>query len=211
MTATAAASSPRDLGTLLGARGPSIAWGRVLAFFLAWTLCSVPGLLFFMVWSSGSIAASYWISQFVGSLLLTLLVIVCFRNIREDFGAGLVAAIAYAVLLPAARLLSQPRALWGSAANPSIVAMSFFGPFFVLLALALTVRHIRPRWLALWIGALAGFLASYASSGLPSMLLLLRRGAPGLHFSLRAEGLASSLVTATLFTLIFEGVSGALP
>lgn len=206
--ATPATSAPaQDLGTVLGLRGPSIAWGRVLAFFLAWMLCSVPGALFFMLRSGGSIPASYWILEFLSSLLFTALVLVCFRNIREDFGAALLAAIAYAVLMPAVRFLSQPRALSGGLLNPSLLALSFFGPLFLLLALTLTVRHVQPQWLALWTGALVGFVASYVCSALLSMLLMLGRGAGNLHFSLTPEGLASSLVTATAFALIFQLVS----
>ena len=215
MAANATATTPaQDLGTVLGLRGSSIVWGRVLAFFLAWMLCSTPSAVYFATRFGGTAQFSYWGSylllEFFSSLLLTALLIVSLRNIRGDIGAIVVAAVAYTLLMPAVRLLSRP----GMSAlrvsySPMVVAQSFFGPLFILLGIALALRHLRPQWLAIAVGALAGFALSSLSPMLMSLPSMLSR--PTLSgFIPSPQLLVTDLASAALFTLIFQGVSGLM-
>jgi hypothetical protein len=209
MAADASSSSEQSLGETLGLRGPAIVWGRVLAFFLAWMLCGIPSVLFFMLRGGSRVSPSYWALEFFTSLLFVALVVISFRNIRGDVGAVVVASIAYTLLVPWLQLLNRPVSGLGSLAVPSVAALNL-GPLFVLLGLALSLRGLRPRWLALWVGSLAGFVVSYLFSILLAASYLARTRPAFAHLSLSAENLAADIVTATAFTLIFELLSSVL-
>ncbi|HYX68865.1 MAG TPA: hypothetical protein VE825_07010 [Terriglobales bacterium] len=197
-------SSDQSLGALLGLRGASIAWGRVLCFTLAWMFCAVPSVLFFTLRQGNFPPASYWVFELFGSLLFAALVVVSFRSIRDDVGAALLAAIAYTLLIPGVRVLSNPAAMLSRAFLLVTTAAPLFGPLLVLLGLALSLRSLRPRWLAVWVGSLGGFVGSYLVSAGLSFFYLARAGATAARLPLNPEGLVSALVTATAFTLIFE-------
>jgi hypothetical protein len=207
MTPAAAPAPAHDLGELLGLRGPSILWGRVLTFFLAWWLCSLPAT-FYMAQRFGRWPdSSFWIFDFLGSLLLTALLVISMRNISGDIGAALVACVAYALLAPVVQWLSRPS---GFRSLSLLAPLPHFGPFFALLGVALALRQVRPQWLALWVGSLAGFTFSYLFFWLWSAAYLARAHAPLGLSSQDASALALNLLTATLFALVFEGLSRLL-
>ena len=208
---TAAASPPsHSLGATLGLRGSSILWGRVLAFSVAWMFCGVPSVLFLTLRQGNFPPPSYWVFEFFTSLLLAALVVVSFRSIRDDVGAALLAAIAYTLLVPGVRVLSNPAPMLSRAFLLVTTAAPLFGPLLVLLGLALALRSLRPRWLAVWVGSLGGFVGSYLVSVGLSFFYLARAGATAARLPLNPEGLISSLVTATTFTLIFEVLANLL-
>ena len=137
-----------------------------------------------------------------------MLVVVSFRSIRGDVGAALVASIAYTLLVPWLQLLNRPISGFGSLALLSSALN--LAPLFVLLGLAFALRGLRPRWLALWVGSLAGFVVSYLFSILLAAGYLARTRPAFSHFSLDAESLVGDIVTATAFTLIFEVLAALL-
>lgn len=210
MAAGATVTPAQDLGTVLGLRGPAIVWGRALAFSVAWMLCAVPSVLFITLRRGTFPPPSYWVFELFSSLLLAALVVVSFRSIRDDVGAALLAAIAYALLVPGVRVLSNPAPMLSRAFLLVTTAAPLFGPLFVPLGLALALRSLRPRWLAVWIGSLGGFVGSYLVSVGLSFVYLARAGAPAARLPMNPEGLVSCLVTATAFTLIFEVLAGLL-
>lgn len=209
MAAPATSAPARDLGTVLGLRGPSILWGRVLAFALAWMLCNLPSVLLFMLRGGTGIQSSYWVLELFRSLLLVLLVVISFRNIHGDVGAALVASVAYTLLVPWLALIGRPASGTFSLAVLSSGALNLT-PLFFLLGLALALRGLWPRWLALWVGSLAGFVVSYLFSILLVASFLARTRPAFSHLSWGAESLAGSLVAATAFTLIFEVLANLL-
>lgn len=184
---------------LIGVGGPAIRWGRVLALFSA---LLISGLVSHMV-SRTLVKWNLAIWQGLGysvvaCVLITLCLVLFFRLIRNEAAALIVAALMSSAL-------SQPP-FWlffgGMPHKPLEVLVAVLRgltwelPF--LAGLCLFVRWIKPFWLGLGAGALAGLVTSGLIQLVPGMW---SHGFIALRSMLYL--LPADLVYATLLAAVF--------
>jgi hypothetical protein len=161
-----------ELGELLGVTGDSENWGRVLAFCLAlvaedlvWTVVNVARGGY-----SGSLmnVASSFSVALLRNVLLTVVVLGAFRRIRNGMLAAPVAALAFSLLVLPPKLVAHlsTRYLdsvegWRNIATVELV--NVIGTAAFLLGLVLALRWLKPTWLALLAGSIAGTLIALAA------------------------------------------------
>jgi len=190
---------PMRLAELLGVKGKSIQWERPLLFFAALFISGLVWLVLAPSVSSSSETgltlelfrispAWLWLEHFLNFMVLAGLALAAFRLIPNTPAAIAVVAIAYglwrlvdrAFLLPR---LMEPRLTTGDLWNllwliaPPIWICLFFA------ALALALRWIRPLWLALPLGAMAGLLMDVVLVSLLNYAI--RKEGPSLGIELR--------------------------
>ncbi|MGD0922871.1 MAG: hypothetical protein ABSA70_14055 [Terriglobia bacterium] len=187
------------LAELLGVKGKSIQWERPLLFFAALFISDLVWLVLAPSVSSSSETgvtlslfhippAGSWLEFFLGSMVLAGLALAAFRLIPNTPAAIAVVAVAYGLWRLADRAFLLPRLmesrpitgdlwnlLWLTA--PPIWICLFFA------ALALALRWVRPVWLALPLGAMAGGLVDSVLIGLLNYAI--RKEVPSLGMELR--------------------------
>jgi len=190
---------PMRLTELLGVKGKSIQWERPLLFFAALFISDLVWLVLAPSFSSSSETgvtlslfhippARFWLESFLSSMVLAGLALAAFRLIPNTPAAIAVVTITYglwrladrAFLIP--RLMESPpttgdlwNLLWLIA--PPIWVCLFFA------AVALALRWVRPVWLALPLGAMAGLLVDSVLIGLLNYAI--RKEVPSLGIELR--------------------------
>jgi len=191
--------SHMGLAELLGVKGKSIQWERPLLFFAALFISDLVWLVLAPSVSSSSETgvtlslfhippAGSWLEFFLGSMVLAGLALAAFRLIPNTPAAIAVVAVAYGLWRLADRAFLLPRLmesrpitgdlwnlLWLTA--PPIWICLFFA------ALALALRWVRPVWLALPLGAMAGGLVDSVLIGLLNYAI--RKEVPSLGMELR--------------------------
>jgi hypothetical protein len=196
----ASAAQVTTLGQFLGARGTAFAIGPAVAFLLAWLLCELPSSLL-PVFSGGSPRPTMmWVAAFIGAAIQTALVVAALRIFASDFLAVLLASLT----LP---LVSGVVDTWIRHILPpiprfviSVETHVFLEALLPLLALAVMLRIMRYTWLAIWIGAIAGFLLREVAF---TVLGVLGESSYDLFPPLRS--LVVELAAATIFAFVFWG------
>jgi hypothetical protein len=164
------------LAELLGVKGKSIQWERPLLFFAALFISRalVGSILAPFVTSSSDAGVSLeqfriylpawlWLDSFLGEVVIAGLALAAFRLIPNTPAAIAVLAIAYGLwrLADGAFLLPWLEQSQMSTADLWNVLWLIATPIWICLffvALALALRWVRPVWLALPLGAMAGRL-----------------------------------------------------
>jgi hypothetical protein len=198
---------PPGLGGFLGLRGPAMEWGPGVAFFVAWLLSDLSGLLIWPLLQGEHLPPAWvWGHNLFGALLLGLVVITVFRWIANDFAAAFLAAGVYTLVASVVRFYLFSRGYDYPHAHIIATVSAFAWPLLTLLALAIALRIIRSAWLAIWAGSVAGSLLSALTFSLVWVLVLRLSGDQGsFHVSLSASDLLTDLAEGTVFAFVFSG------
>jgi hypothetical protein len=189
-----------DLGTLIGARGPTIAWSRVWLLVVA----GFAGRLVWVAWTliqARSLATpTYWLGIALSAGLFAAVLVVALRRIANNYAAVAAASVTYALLQTGLRLVTQTippdvpdywlfavRAATGNAVST----------FASTATLAFALRAMQPLWLALAGGAVIGELVAAFASTLAYAAM-----SPGFHLSFEFSSLGLGLLDG----LVFAGV-----
>jgi len=164
------------LTELLGVKGKSIQWERPLLFFAALFISDLVWLVLAPSVSSSSETgvtlslfhippAGFWLESFLGSMVLAGLALAAFRLIPNTPAAIAVVTITYGLWRLADRAFLLPRLMESRATTGDLWNLLWLiaPPIWICLsfaALALALRWVRPVWLALPLGAMAGLLVN---------------------------------------------------
>jgi hypothetical protein len=141
-------TSEERLATLIGVGGESVQWGRAWAFVVALVASYTIGTLFEFSLAGSDVLTRPEVGLRLASdfLATAVCVLVAFRLIRHQFAASATAAVTCTlIMLP---VYGSARGAWAS----------FLWTFIFLVGLVLSLRWIRPVWLALGVGAALGGL-----------------------------------------------------
>jgi len=207
--------TPETLGSLIGARGEHIVWGRLGTFFLAllfsnfalevlWEWMRNPHLFHDNPHAMFFRLALY---PFVDILVYLL----AFRFVDREAVAAGVAALLFTILACGIRLVLKAPGVSSTAGLARTLVGAFLWEFLVLLALIIFLRKVRPVWLALGLGLLVGGLVADALE----RLLYLLTGPAGrrvFFLSFREEmiGIGFDLVSAIGFAYITWAGAGVV-
>ena len=167
---------PMRLTELLGVKGKSIQWERPLLFFAALFISDLVWLVLAPSFSSSSETgvtlslfhippARFWLESFLSSMVLAGLALAAFRLIPNTPAAIAVVTITYGLWRLADRAFLLPRLMESRATTGDLWNLLWLiaPPIWICLsfaALALALRWVRPVWLALPLGAMAGLLVN---------------------------------------------------
>lgn len=194
-----------ELGDLLGARGDSIGWGRLLTFFAAQVISDLVWLVFEpLILGHGVASGSRWLMALVVNLVLTGVALGAFRWIRNPFLAALVATVVLVVITLPIRffMFRMPESMpdrWRFFAY--FQANSFLWTLLFLLGLAMAVRWLKPVWLALLLGAGASALAAMMAGTVLSVAIM----QSDISWKTVPVDLIRSLAGAAVFAGVFWG------
>ena len=190
-----------SLGDFLGARGPSLALGPAAAFLVAWLLSDLLSSLL-PIFESGPLPpAGVWGRMIINAVLLSALVAASFRLVASDFTAALLASLAYALLVTTLRILVFHTAGPDFRDRAVLAVFTLLWPMLLLFGLAVTLRVIRPAWLAIWIAALASFLLAMIADNLLGGLVF----SSASDFFPPWQAVLTELASATVFAFTFWG------
>lgn len=190
-----------DLGTLIGARGPSVHWGRLGLFAVALLLSGLVWVVLEPLTSGGGLLpARYWLNYVVANAVLIGAALVGFRLLGDDYLAALAVTVFYTVLmLPVSVFWAIPREVpdfWSVITRVSLFRIT--STLTSLIGLAFALRLMRPLWLALGAGGLAANILQYLAIG-PLIELAMDGGAS-------LGGILKSLPWAVAEPVLFAGV-----
>jgi hypothetical protein len=179
-------------------KGKSIQWERPLLFFAALFISDLVWLVLAPSVSGSSEtgftlelfripSAWFWLEYFLNSMVLAGLALAAFRLIPNTPAAIAVVAIAYDLWRLADRAFLIPRLMesrptTGDLWNLLWLIAPLIWICLFLAALALALRWVRPLWLALPLGAMAGLLVNVVLVSLLNYAI--RKEAPSLGIDL---------------------------
>jgi hypothetical protein len=187
------------LAELLGVKGKPIQWERPLLFFAALFLSGLVWLVLAPSVSGSSQTgftlelfrippALTWLEYFLNSLVLAGLALAAFRLIPNTPAAIAVVAIAYGLWRLADRAFLLPRLMESHPTTGDLWNLLWLIALLIWIclsfaALALALRWVRPVWLALPLGAMAGPLVHVVLVSL--LRYAIRKEVPSLGIELR--------------------------
>jgi hypothetical protein len=203
-----------SLAELIGSVGPKIQWTRwlilVLAMILSELVWLVPQFLLRASHFPPGFVAEIWTRTFLVDVVMALAALFCFRWIRPAVGALALAAVAYAVvMIPAGLALSAifapPSSTFSFSTHelPEAVLGSLLGLFLFFAPLTFIVPRIRPLWLGMGLGAVAGSVLSTQAQILISLAQLGSNVSSGFEIEMTNLGYASG--SAVIFAAAFVG------
>lgn len=178
-------SDEKSFSRLVGVDRWSISWGRLLTFLVALLAAGFVASLRWVILGEFSVPAFYWIFLILSNVVLVGVILLIFRFIRNIWGAAALAAVAYAF---ASGLLGLILIAFQSPQFQQGFGYSFIGIFLFVIALSLSVRHIRPLWFALITGYFLAILIDHF------VLVGMRSAMPGM----------ATVFTEELITLLFK-------
>jgi hypothetical protein len=194
-----------SFGSLVGARGASIAWNRFAVYFVALMISDLVFFLLEPLIHRGGVAPLWiWVIMIAGNVVQSFATLFAFRWVRSDALAALVGAAMHVVAMTLVRLLFSGALLREQMHFDWFIPLnSFLWVFLFLLGVALAVPRIKPGWLGLGVGAAAGLIAA---SLLGTAILPLRFGG-NFSFSLSSglADLAFDVGTAAVFAGVLWG------
>ena len=204
-----------SLAELIGSVGPKIQWTRwlilVLAMILSELVWLVPQFLLHPSHLPPGFAAEIWTRSFFVDVVMGLAVLFCLRWIRSAVGALALATVAYAVvMIPAGIALSAifapPSSVFSFNVHelPEAVLRSLTGILFFFAPLTFILPRIRPMWLGVGVGAVAGSVLATQAQILISLAQFAGRGVPS-GFGFEMSNLGYAFGSAVVFTAVFVG------
>ncbi len=206
------------LADLLGVRAKATHWERPLFFFAALFYSDLVWLVIYQLftWLSGesnsfSISnADDWLNAMLVNLLLALFATLTLRWLPYTPLAILATALSYGLLsnlipytfIPyAITFVSELSELFRYLGLPEIL-MAALWPLFLLGAVGLAVRRLKPLWLALLTGSVVGSLANLAALLIISRFTLETEKASEFT-TFMIERLPFRLLDATIFAVVW--------
>lgn len=183
---------------LLGINQAGIIWGRLAAFFFAYFLSNIIINIVGILIQTDSLPFRFWLVYIASFTLSSFLITACsaaaFRFVRGIYPAIIIAAIGFSLLKTGFNALINP-----NSQPVSNLIQGCLWAFLVLLGLHLSIRNIKPTWLALMT---AYFSAAVIQQILFIIIMLIAKR--GSFLSIKSE------LISLIFIIVEAAVFGGL-